>query len=126
MSYLYMHRLFVFLLVAIIAFVGMNPFSGSSFSQGKVKIQVIHNHEHQHDHENPNDLLHVISSSNDKTDNTNAHTHEIIIFVYSVFTETNVILTVFADFPHSYPAPIDYALPRSRSLGSIFRPPILS
>ena len=121
-----MHRLFVLLLVVIIAFVGMNPFSGSSFLHDKVKIHVTHNHEHKHDHEKANDLLHVISSADDKTDDTKTHTHEIVIFVYSAFTEVNTILTVFFDVQHSYPAPIDSTLPRSRSLGSIFRPPILS
>lgn len=128
-----MQRLVAFLLLLVFVLTGFTPQGATSLASRSVEVQITHSHEdgeHSHSH----DFSPLLKTKNsqadtkqttDKEDQTHSHTMVIAASVAIVVPQ----LASFVLAPvtgNSIQRTQDQRVPVDRSLGSIFRPPILA
>jgi hypothetical protein len=118
-------------------FAGLSPVKDFSALYDLSTIEISHSHTHDHvghdhhHHDEVEDQDIAYHSDHDDEDeenqSSNQHTHEIIVScIHTLLVEIKSPVLVSFNFDNSYPLVKDI-LPRpNRSLGSIFRPPILA
>lgn len=128
-----MQRLVAIILLSVFVLSGFTPQGATSLTNRSVEIEITHSHEdgsHSHSHDfaplSKSESNH--SSTEKNTDNENqSHSHTMVIAASAAIVVPQ--LASFALAPatvNSIQRTQDQRVPVDRSLGSIFRPPILA
>lgn len=128
-----MQRLVASLLLSVFVLTGFTPQGATSLASRSVEVQITHSHEegsHSHTHDfapfsKAENIQISTEKSTDKEDQSHSHTMVIAATVA-------IVVPQFASFVlapvtgNSIQRTQDQRAPVDRSLGSIFRPPILA
>lgn len=104
---------------------GLVSASGLSLLERQIVVKVSHSHDHDHDdHQHSHDDS-SRESEHSEGSHKSQHTHEIAVsFAHVLFVSAGLTISIRQFSENQFPAPFDTEAPHSRSLDSLFRPPI--
>lgn len=130
-----MQKVIAGLILIAFCFTGLLPVEASSAFAQSIQIQFSHTHEHgHHDHshnafgivgEDSSDLSQAQQHSSKEP--SDSHSHTLVITASVAFDlPQRITYPVISRVQDTYPVLAETMPPAERSLGSIFRPPILA